>query len=80
MQGQNDGYVHVRALRVDSATGRAVADEEGMSGEATVLDLDESSSSVRVRVRARWSSGVTTETLLDVSGWPRCVPPANDVQ
>ncbi|MGZ3418316.1 MAG: hypothetical protein ACXWUG_04200 [Polyangiales bacterium] len=71
-------FARVRAVRVDPDTGRALADEEGVAGEATVLDLDENTGSVRVKIRARWSSGVTSETIVDVAGWPRCVPPVDD--
>ncbi len=65
-------FAHVRSVRVDPETGRALADEEGVSGEATILDLDAREGRLRVRVRARWSSGVTSETLLDVEGWKGC--------
>lgn len=72
----NEGCALVHAIRVDAATGRALADEEGVSGEATVLDIDENSGALRVRVRARFSSGVSSETLVDVAGWPGCAAPA----
>ncbi len=62
----------VRALRVDPETGRALADEEGVSGEATILDLDAREGRLRVRIRARWSSGVSGELLLDLDGWQGC--------
>jgi len=65
-------YATVRSVRVDPASGRALADEEGVSGEVTVLDLDSGAGRFRVRVRARWSSGVSGEQLFDVEGWPGC--------
>ena len=64
-------YAVVRAVRVD-ARGHAVADEEAVSGTATVLDVDSQSGRVRVRVRAHWSSGVDGELLLDVDGPKTC--------
>lgn len=57
----------VHALRIDGNSGRAMADEEAVSGDVTVLDIDETSGRVRVRVRARWSSGVHGELVLDVA-------------
>lgn len=68
----DEPHATVRAVRVDTATGRALADEEGVSGEVTVLDLDPSHGRFRVRVRARWSSGVSGEQVFDVEGWPGC--------
>lgn len=65
-------WITLHALRVDGQTGRAWADEEAVSGEATVLDLDSSRGLLRVRVLARWSSGVTSELLLDVGDWAAC--------
>lgn len=67
-------WITLHALRVDGQTGRAWADEEAVSGEATVLDLDSSRGLLRVRVLARWSSGVTSELLLDVGDWAACTP------
>lgn len=72
ISGSEEPWAHVRAVRVDPDTGRALADEEGVSGEATILDLDPREGRLRVRIRARWSSGVTSETLLDVQGWKGC--------
>lgn len=73
-QSADDPEPHatVRAVRVEPATGRALADEEGVSGEVTVLDLSPATGRFRVRVRARWSSGVSGEQLFDVEGWPGC--------
>jgi hypothetical protein len=67
-------YATVRAVVVDRETGRALASEEGVSGEVTVLDIDSAEGRLRVRIRARWSSGVSGEQLLDVEGWPGCAP------
>jgi hypothetical protein len=58
------------AVRVHG--GRALADEESVSGEATVLELDPKTGRVLVRVRARWSSGVSGELLLAVDGPTPC--------
>ena len=71
---QEGPWVTLHALRVDAASGRAWADEEAIAGEATVLDLDSARGFLRIRVLAKWSSGVTSELLLDVSGGPPCVP------
>jgi hypothetical protein len=65
-------YAIARSVRVDEATGRAMADEEAVSGEVAVLDYEPSNGYLRVRIRARWSSGVSGEQLIDVSGWPGC--------
>ncbi len=66
-------WVTLHALRVDPANGRAWADEEAIAGEATILDLDSSRGFLRIRVLAKWTSGVTSELLLDVSATPACV-------
>ena len=68
----NEPCATVRALRIGPQDGRPLADEETVSGEATVLDLDPHSGRVRVRVSAHWSSGVTRELLLDVDGPHAC--------
>lgn len=65
-------FATLHALRVDPATGRALADEEGVSGEVTILDLDANQGLLRVRVRARWSSGVSGEQVFDLTGWTGC--------
>lgn len=71
----DEPYALVRAIRVDRLTGRALAEEEGVAGEITVLDLDSAAGRLRVRIRARWSSGVSGEQVLDVEGWPACTAP-----
>ena len=65
-------HATIRSVRIEPGTGRALADEEGVTGEITVLDLDPAEGRFRVRVRARWSSGVSGEQLFDVLGWPGC--------
>lgn len=65
-------WITLHALRVDASTGRAWADEEAVAGEATVLDLDSSRGLLRLRVKARWSSGVSSELVLDVGDWAPC--------
>jgi hypothetical protein len=65
-------WITLHALRVDASTGRAWADEEAVAGEATVLDLDSAQGRLRLRVKARWSSGVSSELLLDVGDWSPC--------
>ena len=68
-------WVSARALRVangDHGKSRHLADETTVSGQATILDLDAPTGRVRVRMRAQWSSGVTSETLLDVDGPHAC--------
>lgn len=71
--GEMEGpWITLQALRVDASTGRAWADEEAVAGEATVLDLDSARGLLRLRVKARWSSGVSSELLLDVSDWSPC--------
>ena len=67
-----DAHATVHALRVDPQSGRALSDEEGVSGEVTVLDYDSSKGLLRIRVRARFSSGVSTEQTLDLAGWRGC--------
>jgi hypothetical protein len=71
-------YAIARSVRVDPTTGRAMADEVAVSGEVAVLDYEPANGSLRIRIRARWSSGVSGEQLIDVAGWPGCVTPAND--
>ncbi|MBI2393551.1 MAG: hypothetical protein HYV09_28485 [Deltaproteobacteria bacterium] len=71
----DEPYAPVRAIRVDPLTGRALADEEGVAGEIVVLDLDSAAGRLRVRIRARWSSGISGEQVLDVEGWPACTAP-----
>jgi hypothetical protein len=66
-----EGYVTARALRI-GPDGRAMASEETVSGEATVLDLDPRSGRVKVRVEAKWSSGVSGELVLDIDGPHEC--------
>lgn len=70
-------YAIARAVRVDRATGRALADEEAVNGELTLLDYEPANGNLRLRIRARWSSGVSGEQLIDLSGWPGCTAPAN---
>lgn len=65
-------HATVHALRVDPESGRALADEEGVSGEITVLEIDPSAGRLRIRIRARYSSGVSSEQLLDLEGWKGC--------
>lgn len=64
----------VHALRVDPESGKALADEEAVSGEVTILDIDSATGSLRVRIRARFSSGVNSEQVLDLAGWRGCSP------
>lgn len=65
-------FATARAFRIGDGDGRALADEETVSGEATILDLDERTGRVRVRLSGRWSSGVTGELLVDVDGPHQC--------
>jgi hypothetical protein len=65
-------YAVARSVRVDAATGRTMADEEAVTGEVAVLDYEPANGNLRVRIRARWSSGVSGEQLLDIAGWPGC--------
>jgi hypothetical protein len=65
-------HATIHALRVDPESGRALADEEGVAGEVTVLDYDSSKGLLRIRVRARYSSGVSSEQTLDIAGWRGC--------
>jgi hypothetical protein len=67
-----DPHACVHALRVDPESGKALADEEGVSGEVTILDIDSATGRLRVRIRARFSSGVSTEQVLDLAGWRGC--------
>ncbi len=69
---EDAGWVTARAIRVNSNDGRALADEETVSGEATILDLDEQTGRVRVRLNGKWSSGVSSELLIDVPGPHAC--------
>lgn len=69
---QSEGHATVHALRVDPETGRALADEEAVVGEVTVLDLDSATGRLRIRIRARFSSGVSNEQVLDVAGFRGC--------
>jgi hypothetical protein len=61
-------WATARAIRIGKSDGRALADEETVNGIATILDIDETTGRVRVRLAAKWSSGVTGEMLLDVDG------------
>jgi len=74
-EGSVEGpYALARAIRVAPEDGRAMADEEAVSGEVAVLDYEPANGNLRLRVRARWSSGVSGEQLIDVAGWPGCSP------
>ena len=68
----NAPWATARAVRIGKGDGRTLADEETVAGEATVLDLDPKTGRVRVRVNAKWSSGVSGELLLDVDGPHAC--------
>jgi hypothetical protein len=70
-------YAIARSVRVDPETGRALADEEAVMGEVTLLDYEPANGNLRMRIRARWSSGVSGEQLIDVAGWPGCTTPVN---
>src|SRR4051812_8800395 len=63
--------VTARALRV-GADGRAMASEETVSGEATVLELDPNTGRVLVEIDARWSSGVSGALRLEIEGPRAC--------
>lgn len=65
-------WATARAIRVGKDDGRALADEEAVAGEATVLTLDPHTGRIRVRVKAKWSSGVSGEFLVDVDGPHGC--------
>jgi len=70
MEDRDGPRASVRAIRVHD--GRPLADEEAVSGEATILDIDPHAGRVIVRVRARWSSGVSGELQLEVAGPVGC--------
>jgi hypothetical protein len=63
--------VTARALRV-GPDGRALASEETISGEATVLELDPHTGRVLVKIDARWSSGVSGELRMEIEGPKAC--------
>lgn len=65
-------HATVHALRVDPETGKALADEEGVTGEVTILDYDSAKGLLRIRIRARFSSGVSNEQVIDLAGWRGC--------
>ena len=69
---ETEGHATVHALRVDPKTGRALADEEAVVGEVTVLDIDSATGRLRIRIRARFSSGVSSEQVLDIEGYRGC--------
>lgn len=69
---EDEPWATARAIRVNAADGRALADEETVAGEATILDLDERTGRVRVRLNGKWSSGVSSELLVDVPGPHAC--------
>lgn len=71
-QQSTDPYATVNALRVDPESKKALADEEGVMGEVTVLDIDAANGLLRLRIRARYSSGVSNEQVIDLSGWRGC--------
>lgn len=77
VDGWEGPYALARSVRVDPETGRTMAEEEAVSGELTLLDYEPANGNVRLRIRARWSSGVTGEQLMDVAGWPGCTTPVN---
>jgi hypothetical protein len=58
-------HVSARAYRIDGHDGRAVSDEEAMTGEATILELDPATRRVRLELEGRWSSGVEGALLLE---------------
>lgn len=58
-------HVSARAYRIDGRDGRAVSDEEAMTGEATILELDPAARRVRLELDGRWSSGVEGALLLE---------------
>jgi len=70
-------WATARAIRIGKDDGRALADEETVTGEATILDLDPQTGRVRVRVNAKWSSGVSGEFLVDVDGPHACATAAH---
>lgn len=57
-------HVSARAYRIDGRDGRAVSDEEAMTGEATILELDPTTRRVRLELTGRWSSGVEGTLVL----------------
>ena len=65
-------WATAHAVRIGKSDGRALADEETVSGVATILDLDAKSGRVRVRLDAKWSSGVTSGLLFDIDGPHTC--------
>jgi hypothetical protein len=73
---QGGAWATARAVRIGKSDGRALADEETVAGIATILDLDENTGRVRVRLAAKWSSGVTGELLFDIDGPHTCTAPA----
>jgi hypothetical protein len=58
-------HVSARAYRIDGRDGRAVSDEQAMTGEATILELDPAARRVRLQLTGRWSSGVEGALVLD---------------
>jgi hypothetical protein len=63
--------VTARSLRV-GPDGRALATEETISGEATILELDPKTGRVLVKIDARWSSGVSGALRLEIDGPHAC--------
>lgn len=58
-------HVSARAYRIDGRDGRALSDEQAMTGEATILELDPAARRVRLQLTGRWTSGVEGALLLD---------------
>jgi hypothetical protein len=76
-QGALDGQPHVtaHAWRMDPATQTLVSDEEAVSGEAEILEVDETGGIVRMQVLATWTSGVRGDLSIDVEGPGQCADP-----
>lgn len=76
-QGALDGQPHVtaHAWRLDPTTQTLVSDEEAVSGEAEILEIDETTGVVRMQVLATWTSGVRGDLTIDVEGASACAGP-----
>ena len=77
-QGASTSTAHatVHSWRLEAGSDRRLADEEAVSGDATILDVDETTGRIRVRVLARWSSGIHSELVLDIEGPTKCAAEA----
>jgi hypothetical protein len=65
-------YATARSVRIESAHGRALADEEAVEGTVTLIARDAAGTRARVHIDAKWSSGISRGTDIELATAP-CV-------